>query len=512
MAKEKESFLKKILDFFVSSDNPEAIKRKRLKEIAKKIGKTKYSRWYKSSTQEILPPAAQFLYKVYKIVGPARPLLTGAVRSSTLKTVTVENSLSKKQNELLEKLSEESIIKRSSQVTATDLATQINKEVKLFVGDFDAKQADNIDKNYQDLDGFINFVLFDYYFLLRKFDSNLVENNFTYIPNFQAIRGEYIIEELKDFAVALKHLNIDSNWSELFKIIKIYKNIQPVNEGQWKKLISALNDLKRSNVLEEIIKHFSSDILYKVEEIPFTEKVTDAYIEKLRNTTKTTVNKLVKDQNSRKAAVLVGRIFGEKVPYKMKNYSVERHQLFLKKGLNGFVYVEEMGYLKSFLIEYVKTDIRELCDLFLVRGDWGGYAESTSEYSDSFHAIMKISAKLNDFDEKLSEVSEIGVKFRTLMSRMEREKEAGRQLARLLNSVNEDALALLTLFIKHIIVVANNFKHILADYDKPRRELLQNWKELEHHAEKPVREWLIDSYKKIYDFILLMQLFQKKSK
>ncbi len=511
MAK-KEGFFKKILDFFVSSDNPEAIKRKRLKEIAKKIGKTRYSKWYKSSTQEILPSAAQFFYAIYKVVGPARPLLAGAVRSETLKTVTVENSLSQKQVELLEKLSEEEIIKRGASTKAEDLASQVNQELKLFIGEFDALQAEKIDENYKNLDGFINFVLFDYYFLLRKFDSNIIENNFTYKPNFQAIRGEYIIEELKDFAVALSNLTISSDWKELFQIIKIYKNIQPVHEGQWKKLVSALNDLKKSKVLDDIIRHSSSDILYKVEDIPFSEKVTDSYIENMRKTTKNTVNKIVKAQTSKKAAVLLNRIFGEKIPYKMKNYSVERHQLFLKKGLNGFVYVEEMSYLKSFLIEYVKTDIRGLCDLFLVRGDWGGYTELTSDYSDSFHAIMQISAKVIEFDEKLSEVSDIGVRFRTLMSRMDREKEARRQLIKLLDNVNKEAFEIMKFFIKHIIVIANNLKNILADYDKPRRELLQNWKEIEHNAEKPVREWMVDSYKKIYDFILLLQLFQKKNK
>lgn len=512
MAKNYDSFFQRILNFFVSSDNPEAMKRKQLKEIAKKIGKTRYSRWYKSSTQEILPSAAQFFYAIYKVVGPARPLLAGAVRSATLKTVTVEHSLSKKQHKLLENLSEEVIIKRGSETKASDLASQINRELKLFIGDFDAKQAEQIDANYKNLDEFINFVLFDYYFLLRKFDSNLVENNFAYKPNFQAIRGEYIIEELKDFAVVLNQLTIESNWKSLFEIIKIYKNIQPVNEAQWKKLIVALNDIKKSKVLDDIIRHSSGDTIYKVEEIPFSEKVTDLYIDKLKKNTKDAVNKIVNEQTSKKAAILVTRIFGEKIPYKMKNYSVERHQLFLKKGLKGFVYVEAMNYLKSFLIEYVKTDIRGLCDLFLVRGDWGGYTELTSDFSDSFHDVMEISGHLLAFDEKLSEVSDIGIKFRTLMSRMDREREASKQLAKLLDGLNEEALDMLKLFIKHIIVIANNIKNILADYDKPHRTLLQNWEDLEHHADKPVREWMVDTYKKIYDFILLMQLFQKSNK
>ena len=93
---------------------------------------------------------------------------------------------------------------------------------------------------------------------------------------------------------------------------------------------------------------------------------------------------------------------------------------------------------------------------------------------------------------------------------MEREKEAGRQAAKLLNDVNETALKLINISLKHIIVIGNNFKTIIADYDRPRRELIQNWKEIEQHSERPVREWLVEAYKKIYDFIMLMQLFIKK--
>ena len=194
----------------------------------------------------------------------------------------------------------------------------------------------------------------------------------------------------------------------------------------------------------------------------------------------------------------------------MKNYTLENHANFIKKGLPGYIYAEQMNCLKSFLIEYVKTDIRTLCDLFLVRGNWGGFAGTTAEYSDSFHAIMQLSSKVVEFDEKLSEVSEMGVKFRTLLSRMDREKEAGRQAAKLLGEVNETALKLIKFSLKYIIVIGSNFKTIIADYDKPRRELIQNWKEIEQHSDRPIREWLVEAYKKIYDFIMLIQLFNEK--
>ena len=510
MADKKESFFQKILGLFMSSDSPEALKRRKLKDIAKIIGKTRYSKWYKPGSQEVLPQAAQFFYSIYKVVGPARPLLAGIASSKVLKNITVENSLSDNQKKLLENLSEESILEQSKHSNAEALTEKVKKELKTFIGEFDSNQTQKIDLIYQHLDAFIQFVLFDYYFLLRKFDSNFIENNFNYAPNFQAIRGEYISEDLKDFASVFYQLSFDTDWNLIFDIIKTYKNIQPVHTGQWKKLLGVLNDLRRSRALEYIIQHITEDIIYTVETTPFTEKLSDTYISQIKTNTQNVINKLIDEQRSSKVAVLISKIFGEQVISGMKNYTVDANTAFTKRGLSGYIYAEEMSYLKSFLIEYVKTDVRTLCDLFLVRGNWGGFAGTTADFSNSFHAIIQVAAKAVEFDDKLSEVSEMGVKFRTLLSRMEREKEAGRQASKLLNDVNETALKLINISLKHIIVIGNNFKNIIADYDKPRRELIQNWKEIEQHSERPVREWLVEAYKKIYDFIMLMQLFTKK--
>lgn len=58
----KETFFQKLLNFFIPVDSPEVIKKKKLKEIAKNIAKTRYGKWYKPGSQELLPQAAQFFF------------------------------------------------------------------------------------------------------------------------------------------------------------------------------------------------------------------------------------------------------------------------------------------------------------------------------------------------------------------------------------------------------------------------------------------------------------------
>ena len=509
MAQKKESFLTRILQLFFPRDDAEAIKKRHLKALAKEISKNKFSKWYKPSSEELQPQMARVFFELYKIVGPARALLASAASSKVLKSITVEQNLSKRQHQIREKLAPEVIKERAKTTNQKELSIQVQKEFDAFMREFDGKKIDEIDTQYRQLNEFIYFVLFDYYFFLKKFDPALPEDKFSYTPNFATVNGEYLKDELKDFIVVLNGLSLDANWEKLFAIITAYKNVQPVNAPLWKKHLSLLNDVRRSHILEKIIQHITKDTAYTVEISPFTEKVTDDYLKQIERSIDNTLRDIVMEQKNSQVAMLVQRVFGNVISSGTKNYNPRSNAAFEKRGLEGYIYADAMNYLKSFLVEYFKSDIRALSDLILVRGQWTQQVLS-AEYSESYHNLMHISTKLLEFDEKLSEVSEMGVKFRTLLSRMEREKEAGRQVQKHLDTVNEAALKLLKVAIKNIMTLGNAIKNCIADYDKPHRDLLQNWKEIEQHSDKPIREWMTAVYTKIYNFIMLEQVVLKK--
>ena len=509
MAKNNESFFARVLQLFFPHDDAEAIRKRQLKELAKDISKNKFSKWYKPSTEELQPPMGRVLFEIYKTVGPARALLASAASSKILKAITVEQCLSKKQNELRAVLTPEAIQERAQKTPPKELAAQVKKQLAAFVQEFDMKKMNEIDTLYQQLNEFIHFVLFDYYFLLKKFDPALPEDKFSYMPKFSAVTTEYLKDGLKDFAVVLYGLSLDSNWEKLFDVVTAYKNVQPVNLAQWKKQLSILNDIRRSNIIAKIIQHISKNPAYTIENVPFEEKIGDEYLQKIQKTVEDSIKKVFNAQKNSQVSVLAQKVFGSDIPSGTKYYNARSNAAFEKRGVEGYIYADAMNYMKSFLVDYFKSDIRALSDLILVRGQWTQQPLS-AEYSESYHTLMQIATKVLEFDEKLSEVSELGVKFRTLLSRMEREKEAGRQLQKYLDEVNETAAKILKHSVKHIMVIGNTIKNCIADYDKTHRELLQNWKEIEQHSDKPIREWMNAVYTKIYHFIMLEQVLLKK--
>ncbi len=507
--KEKLSLWQRFLSLILSSNTtPEAVTKKKLKEIAKSISKTRYGKWYKASSNEIKPLMADFFYSVYKVIGPSKAVLMNANASKVLKSVTVECFLTDSQLQLVQNLTDKAIEERSAEADVDSFVEQVRKELNSFLAEISGGQIQKADLIYEYMDAFINFVLFDFYFFLKKFDATMVENNFTYNAHFQSIKGEYVLDALKDFATVLYALPEEADWKSVFSVLEKYKSLKLVNEAQWKKVFGTLQDIKRTRFLELLICHISSDPFYRIQTVPFSEKISDNYISNIKKIANGALDKLIQKKKSGQVAVLVKKVFGDAVGSGMKNYAPFANEAFKKRGVDGFIHAETMNYLKAFLIDYVKTDIRELSDLLLVRGNWGTQS-ITQDYSNSYHAIMQLSTKVVEFDEQFKPGSDVAVKFKTLLSRMEREKDAGKQLQKLLDSANDAAFKIISMTVKHIVVIGNNFKDVIADHEKTTSDLIHNWKEIEKYSEKPIEPWLKEAYKRIYDFIMLMKVMAK---
>ncbi len=509
MKQEKGSVFTRIFQLFFPKDDIEAIKKRHLKVIAKDISKSKFSKWYKSGAQELLPAAGRFFYEIYTVVGPAQPLLSGSASSKVLKAITVEQSFSKQQQELRNRLHIDVIEKRSESLSVKELTAQVKHDLKLFLHSFDDKKIKEIDTLYQHLNEFIQLVLFDYYYLLKKFDTALPEHRFSYTPNYSPATGSLAVEELKDFAAILYGLSFEANWEKVFEIITAHKNVQPVNIKEWKKTIAHLQELRRSNILERLIQHISETPSYSITISVHNEKITNAYIKKMKHDIETTLKKIAETKKTSTAATLAQQIFGNEVPSGTRYYHTNSNTAFKKRNLAGYLYPDALNYLKSFLVDYFKSDIRTLADLLFVRGQWS-HPERLSEYTDSYHTLIQLSTTVVEFDESLSEASDMAVRFRTLLSRMEREPEAAARIKRYLSEVNGSAADILKTGVKHIIVLGNAIKACITDYDKPHRSLLRNWKEIEHHADRPIRHWMEDAYKKMYHFITLERILLSK--
>ncbi|MDR0624660.1 MAG: DUF5312 family protein [Treponema sp.] len=503
------AFLDKVLSLFTGGKDPESGKKQQIKQLVKDLAKNKYARFYRAKQEEIDGSLGKFFYDTYKTVSAAQVFLQNAAKSAQLKQVVAEAFLDKNLLEIRGRLSAESIEERAKTTAMKDLSKQLGADMAAFTSAFDSGRIEAIDRCYSLILAMIQFVTFDFFFLLKKFDSNITERNFTYLPKFAPVRGEYISDELKDFLEVSFAIDPGKDWKNAFRILKIYKSgVDVAAPDQWNRLLNQLREIRKSNILELIIRHVDKNPQWvSTPKLP-EEHIAGAYLEEKRTEVRAAVDKIVNAKKNSQITALAKMIFGSADIDRAKYYTEKAGEIYIKKNFDGFLFAAGINYLKAFLLDHFKKDIRELCDLLLIRGQWTTPALS-QQMSECFHQIMNLSDKLIAFDETLSDSGENGSRLKAAIVKADRDKSQARYVTIILKSVNEEAQGLISSAAQALIGLGKNLKNLLDDYQKPSKDLIINWKELEGASEIPMAQRITGIYKKIYYFIQMMQLLLK---
>lgn len=508
MAKKSESFFSRIFSSIFGGDDPDAEKKKRLKSIAKNLSKQRF-KFYKASSDQALPAFGKFFFDIYKAVSNCQIMFNNMPNPNYYKNLVVDVSLSENQKKLIEALSEEAIQTESRSMDFNQLKLKVKSDLENFESEFDQQKIQNVDAIYSMLMSFRAFCTFDYYFILRKFDSTMRENDTNHSPKFNAIDASYIADDLKDFLSVIWSMPLEKDWNQMLAVLKAARGVEPIKPQLWNKLVKLLIQVKNSNVIEMIIQLTTKDPNYMTQAEIKQEQIVDAYISNVQKEASQAIQKLENEQKNSKIDSLITQIFSTTSIRGVKYYTEENGAELSRRGFDGFIYARPLNYLKAFLIEYVKRDVREFADLVLVRGKWST-VQLSAQMSDAYNLLLEYSEKITAFDNKLSEENgEFGTKIKTLLPRSDRDKESANIIRTTLRDCNGLAREYIVSTTKNLISFAKSTKALLEDYQKQHPEMITNWKELERFAEHPIKELGVEVYKKIYLIVSLMQSFLK---
>ena len=503
---EKQSFFQSLFANLFKSSNPEAEKKRKLKAIAKTFSKTKYHNFYRASTIEVLPPFAKLFYDIYKFVSPAQAIFKSNQNPNLYKAQVVNYSLSEKQIGLLEHFDQQKIMELARTVPIQQLSSKLDEEFSIFSAEFDNDRMNRTENIYKAFSVLQDFCCFDYYVLLKKFASSIQEYNFNSVPNFEKINGEYITDDLKDFC-SVAYAITDENllWNELFTFMKATQSTETISLGNWKKVVARIKNIQQSGALDLMIRHISGNTDYVTQVSSHYTSLIEPYMDKIQEEIRTTISKIGYQQKENKANQLCEQIFGSTDFQTLHFYISGANEAFSKKELGLYTYTEPLNYLKAFLLEYVKKDIREFFDVVVVRGQWD--ASLANPMSNAYQELLKISDEITAFDSDLSEDGTSGLKIKNLMPKTAHDPGAENIINRVISDSNEQAKGFLVTSAQDLIVIGKTLKQLIEDYTKQKPEIVQNWRELERYIDHPMKEFSIGIYKKIYLFVQLMQQY-----
>ena len=505
-AAEKESFFQSLISSLFKSSNPEAEKKRRLKNLAKTISKTKYHTFYRPASGEMLAPFGKLMFDLYKAVSSAQTLFRNTQNPQIFKRQIINYVLSENQLTLLEELDEQKILELARTVPIAKLQQDVEHKLQVFTNDFNetrAARADNLEKAFT---VFQDFCSFDFYMILKKFDSSYQEFSFNALPRMDKVNAEYIIDDLKDFLAVAYSITDDSiDWTSLFDMFKETQSRELISPGNWKKIVAKIKSIQVSRSLDLIVQHISEDFAYETSISYHHASIIEPYIEKIENDTRNLMAKIEAEQKESKASSICMQIFGTSSPQSLKYYTSEFNAPLEKKGLSVLEYTEPLNYLKTFLVEFVKKSIREYYDIVVIRGQWD--ATLSAPMSNAYQELLKLSDEITGFDEMMAEEGSMGIKVKTLLPKTAHDAGAENIINRVVSDANDTARGYIIQGTQNLITIGKTVKQLIEDYVLPKPLLVANWKELEKFFETPLKEFSVDIYKKIYLFVQLMQTY-----
>jgi hypothetical protein len=504
-------FWKRLFIFFTQRDSPEAKKKRLLKRIRQDIKSSRYSRFFKIKTGEIQPAAAKFLYEIYKTTNAASILLENAAQSGQLKEITVRALMDMAEKEREAALSDTAIEEQAEKAGLqgfADVVKWTREETETLINAFDPARIKDADRCYSLIFAFIQFISFDFYCFLKKFDPSLQERNFNSVPHFKPVKADLLIDMLKDFLEGAFAMDPDQNWQAALPVMKTYKNgVDVINGDQWQKLLTQLRDIRNSQILELIVRYTDRNPAWEPHAaIPYVP-IANSWLESKKTNVENTIVRLVDLKRNAQVDALSREVFGGADIVRLKNYTEDVSSLFFKGKFEGFTHTRELNFFKAFLQDHFHRDIRDLCELLLVRGKWMSPALSLP-LSDQFNAMLSLSDRLIRFDDNLGENSG---RLRKALRLAGRNKAQARYIRTMLSQANEEADDMIMLGVQLLPALGQSLKDILEDYQKTTPQLIINWKEIEFAVLTPMGQWITEMGKSISSFLQILRTFMQTS-
>jgi hypothetical protein len=278
-----------------------------------------------------------------------------------------------------------------------------------------------------------------------------------------------------------------------------------VNPDQFDALIKGLWELQSYKIIELMIQYCLKNPVWKWTASEPDAHLGEEWLEEKKAEAERFITQINDAQKNSQINALVKQIFETSDLLRLVNYTPAHSKVYRSKNLEYFVYAEGLNYLKAFLEDYVDKDIKELCDILLIRGQWTNNSMS-KEMSEALNQLLSVEEPINALDNTMAEDGQDGSRLRASLLRMDRDKTQIRIINTIIASNNEEALELINQAAQELIIIGKHLKSLIEDLKKKHPELLINWRELNLVSKEPLAQRMVDDYKRINYFIQLMKL------
>jgi hypothetical protein len=499
-----EDLMDKVFSLF-SNDGMTDDKANMLKGIAKDLGQSKYAKFFRIRSEEADPSFSSFLFSIYKIIFPIKEFFKDMKKTARLRSLVVESCLDSNIQETIIRLSESALNEKAKTMTPENLIASIQADVELLTKQFNQDRIDTANRRFE-LAGILGqFAKYNFAGFFKKFDSHFADGSFIIEPKFPAIKAILIIDQIGEFLSVTQLLTPEEDWDHLLALMKTIEGQELANPEQFNNMIKTIREVHASKILELMVQYTLRNPVWQYKHLNINETIGEDWLEYKKSEAVGYIAKVNEAKKNKQIKALIGQIFESADLVRLENYTVQLSDVYRRKNVDYFFYAEGINYLKAFLDDYAEKEIKEICDILLIRGQWSNKPLGM-EMSDAFHQFLEAQKTIAALDETMSDDGPDGSRLRTAIARVDRDSTQARYINTILAKVNDDALEIIKDAAQSLIIVGKHMKNLIEDVQKKRPELLLNWRELNLASKDPLAQRMIADFKRINYFIQLMHL------
>jgi len=499
-----EDLMDKVFSFF-SGDGLTDEKQNMLKQIAKELSQNKYAKFFRIRTEEADPAFSSFLFYVYKTIYPIKEFFRDDKKTMMLKSAIVESCIDPGIQETIKRLNPATLDAKAKTMSGEQLIAAIQADVEILTSQFDYNHITVVNHRYELASALNHFVRYNFPGFFKKFDPHFVDGSFIIEPKFPAIKTILIIDQIGDFLSITQPLKPEDDWDSLLKLINTCEGRELVNFGQFNAMIKTLREVHTSRILELMVQYTLRNPVWQWKQTSFRETIGEAWLDSKKGEAYGYIAKINNAKKNSQISALTKQIFESTDLVRLDNYTVQLGEAYRRKNLDTYLYAEGVNYLRAFIDDYIDKEIKELCDILLIRGQWTNNTMAR-EMSEALHALTETSQDINDLDIVMSEDGADGSRLRAAMLRIDRDPTQARYINVILSKNNGEALEIINQAAQALIVIGKHLKNLIEDIQKKHPELLVNWRELNLASKEPIAQRMVGDFKKINYFVQLMHL------
>ena len=499
-----EDLMDKVFSFF-SGDGLTDEKQNMLKHISKELGQSKYSKFFRVRSEEVDPSLTSFIFSIYKIIYPIRLFMRDERKVAKLKELLISSCLDSSINEIIKRLDHSTLDAKAKTMEGEKLIALIQADTAELENQFDNSRMTTANSRYEMVSAFETFVGYNFPGFFKKFDPHFADGSFLVEPKFPALKTILLIDQIGEFLTVTQPLKPEDDWNGLLNLLRICEGHDLAVPEQFIVMIKTLRELHTSRILELMVQYTLRNPVWQWKHLTFHETVAEDWLASKKAEAGYYILKINNAKKNNQINSLTKEIFEATDLVRLENYTVQLSEPYRRRDLEYFYYAEGLNYLKAFLDDYVEKDIKELCDILLIRGQWTNNTMSR-EMSESLHKLLDAKAPILEIDELMSDDGADGSRLRAAMLRVDRDSTQTRYINAIVNKINIQAQDIINQAAQDLIVIGKHMKNLIDDVQKKHPELLVNWREINLASKEPIAQRMTNDFKRINYFIQLMHL------